>query len=74
MRVEGGVIQPLSAPTTITGTAQDDNLVAGIYGNAIFGLKGNDTLFGGASDDFLYGGAGDDVLFGGTGGQRHDRG
>ncbi|AFY73838.1 hypothetical protein Syn7502_01796 [Synechococcus sp. PCC 7502] len=53
--------------TTINGTPNDDDLfiAAGISGDTLLGLKGNDTLDAGfgAGNNILKGGDGDDQLF-----------
>jgi Ca2+-binding RTX toxin-like protein len=63
-------------PTTIAGTAGDDNLygtggpdrITGGDGNdSIYGFAGNDRLCGEGGDDNLYGGADNDGLIGGSG-------
>lgn len=53
---------------TITGTAGDDNNLAGTSSNdTIHGLAGNDTITGSGGADALYGDTGDDSIDGGTG-------
>lgn len=48
-----------SGNDTLSGTAGDDDLLAG--------FAGNDTIDGGAGDDHIYGGAGNDTITGGAG-------
>lgn len=48
---------------TITGTAGNDSLVAGVGPHTIYGLGGNDSISGGPDDDTIYGGSGDDTIF-----------
>ena len=57
----------LSNIATISGTAKDDSIQAGVGSDKISGLAGNDTLTGGAGNDILIGGAGNDTLTGGEG-------
>jgi Ca2+-binding RTX toxin-like protein len=56
------------------GAAGDDLLIAGAFGNRLFGIDGNDTLIGGAGEDELIGGAGDDFISGGAGNDFADGG
>jgi len=56
-----------SDDVVLTGTAQDDRLVAGIGDDLLRGLAGNDTLLGKAGNDRLEGGTGADLLQGGAG-------
>jgi Ca2+-binding RTX toxin-like protein len=51
----------------VSGTAQDDVIVAGSGNDFLDGGAGNDYLAGGAGDDFLYGIQGSDALFGEAG-------
>jgi Ca2+-binding RTX toxin-like protein len=55
---------------TITGSTEDDSIVAGAGADSIRGVEGNDTLTGGSGNDTLVGGAGSDVLTGGDGADR----
>src|SRR5262245_6781993 len=62
---------------TLTGDANDNNIILGLAGDDILtgggladllvGGDGNDLLRGGGGDDFLVGGSGDDRLVGGAG-------
>ena len=59
---------------TLIGGAGSDRLVGGhdsdrygLYGSALYGGDGDDTLNGGTGNDTLYGGAGSDYLIGGYG-------
>jgi Ca2+-binding RTX toxin-like protein len=59
-----------SGEYTKRGTVGDDVLTAnsnGIWGGALYGEAGNDTLNGGSGSDQLHGGSGNDVLNGGSG-------
>ena len=49
------------------GTAADDTLNSGLYGDYLYGKAGNDHLVGNAGDDHLSGGDGNDILDGGSG-------
>ena len=47
---------------TMTGTANNDTLVANAAGSSLTGGAGNDTLTGGAGNDTILGGAGIDTI------------
>ncbi len=53
--------------TVITGTSENDYLVALPQGSRLEGLGGNDSLIGKAGVDTLVGGTGDDSLYGDAG-------
>lgn len=53
------VVQRHFAPD-IVGTAGDDQLAGGFWGEAVFGYQGDDVLIGNGGDDILVGGLGDD--------------
>lgn len=57
------------SPTDVhlTGTSEEDVVMAGSKSSVLLGLAGNDTLEGNAGIDRLEGGDGDDVLDGGLG-------
>jgi hypothetical protein len=66
---------------TVTGTANDDTLVANASGASLIGAAGKDTLTGGDGDDTIDGGAGndhidvsygEDTLTGGAGNDTYD--
>nr|MDZ8046868.1 M10 family metallopeptidase C-terminal domain-containing protein [Nostoc sp. DedQUE02] len=52
---------------TITGTAYNDDLFAGLGNDTLQGGDGNDRLFGEQGNDRLLGGFGKDTLYGGAG-------
>lgn len=59
---------PAGAPaiaSTISGSAQDDVLVADGYGSRVEGLGGSDRLIGSGGRDDLSGGDGNDIIDGG---------
>ncbi len=56
-----------NGPPTTAGGNDADVLRAGIFGDHLAGVAGDDTLIGGDADDNLEGGAGDDRLVGGDG-------
>jgi Ca2+-binding RTX toxin-like protein len=57
-------IEDVRAAGSITGNAEDNNLI-GVSGSndTLHGAAGNDRLTGGGGSDSLYGEAGDDVLY-----------
>lgn len=59
--VIGTILDDDGGGLTITGTANDDNLVGGIGNDTLIGLAGNDTLDGKAGIDNLQGGTGNDL-------------
>jgi len=73
-----------SGNDTLTGDANDNNIIFGLAGNDVLtggnladvlvGGAGDDLLRGGAGNDYLVGGAGDDVLNGGAGNDTLDGG
>jgi Bacterial Ig-like domain/RTX calcium-binding nonapeptide repeat (4 copies) len=52
--------------TTLSGTRNDDQLIAGDSGDRLLGNAGDDLLIGGAGNDTIYGGTGNDVVIGGN--------
>ena len=58
------LITNTATAATLTGTAFNDQLIAGDNGDRLSGNAGNDLLIGGISNDQIYGGTGNDVLFG----------
>ncbi|TQV85242.1 retention module-containing protein [Exilibacterium tricleocarpae] len=52
---------------TLTGTGEDEILVAGNGADTLVAGAGDDTLIGDAGNDILFGGDGDDILLGGSG-------
>ena len=77
--VDGVVTNNIAADNTFTednfflfGGDGHDTLKGGLFGNVLYGNKGNDKLYGLASPDRLYGGAGNDILDGGSGGDIMD--
>ncbi|MEB3840348.1 retention module-containing protein [Pseudomonas guariconensis] len=60
--------------SVLTGTADNDTLVAGAGNDTLHGAAGNDVLVGGGGDDKLYGGEGNDLLIGGPGNDLLDGG
>ncbi len=59
------VISGTGASETITGTAQDDVILARGGGDIVQGLRGNDEINGGDGRDLIFGGAGSDRILGG---------
>ncbi len=55
---------------TLTGSRNDDILLAGNGNDTLYGGTGNDTLDGNNGADVLYGGGGNDKLDGGNGADR----
>ena len=51
----------------ITGTNQNDEIVAGAGNDFVDGQDGSDSIWGESGDDTLSGGAGEDDLYGGAG-------
>ena len=70
----GAVDITYQAGTTLTGTDNDDVLLAGNGDDTLHGGNGHDVLVGGEGNDKLYGGAGDDLLIGGPGNDLLDGG
>jgi len=70
----GAVDITYQAGTTLTGTDNDDVLLAGTGDDTLYGGNGHDVLVGGEGNDKLYGGAGDDLLIGGPGNDLLDGG
>ncbi len=70
----GAVDITYQAGTTLTGTDNDDVLLAGSGDDTLYGGNGHDVLVGGEGNDKLYGGAGDDLLIGGPGNDLLDGG
>jgi Ca2+-binding RTX toxin-like protein len=52
---------------TITGTPENDLIIAGATSDTIDGLGGDDCILGGGCDDVLAGSEGNDVCIGGAG-------
>src|SRR5262245_33877047 len=67
-------LSPVDVPAVIYAFAGNDNVVAGIRDDTIYGMDGNDTLWGEAGDDSLFGGEGDDYLIGHIGADHFDGG
>ena len=67
LHIASVVPPPEPGPTTIDGTAGDDQLEGGAGDDTVNGLGGNDRIDGGADDDQLNGGSGDDEIYGGDG-------
>lgn len=59
---------------SISGTAIEDIITAGLGNDIVSGGSGNDVIYGNEGDDTLYGGAGDDILIGGSGSNTLDGG
>jgi Ca2+-binding RTX toxin-like protein len=57
----------LTSIENVTGSDQNDTLIATDMGSHLKGGGGNDTLIGGAGNDTLEGGEGNDILIGGAG-------
>ena len=55
-----------SLGTKITGTNNDDLILASNAGDSIRGLDGNDCIIGGDGADLLVGNKGDDQIYGGA--------
>jgi Ca2+-binding RTX toxin-like protein len=55
------------AKATLTGTANNDQLIAGALGDTLSGAAGNDLLRGGDSADSISGGDGVDTIYGNEG-------
>ena len=51
----------------VYGTADDDEILGGIFGEIIRGRDGNDVLKGFGGDDYINGNTGDDYINGNTG-------
>ncbi|WP_085905300.1 type I secretion C-terminal target domain-containing protein [Kiloniella majae] len=58
------------APETLTGTVEEDFLIAGGGDDILLGNAGDDGLHGGAGDDVLISGRGSDTVLGGSGADR----
>jgi hypothetical protein len=56
-----------AALNAITGSAENDELIGGPFGDSLAGLAGNDLLLGAEGDDCLRGHRGNDRLVGGAG-------
>jgi len=56
-----------AAQNTVNGSASDDELIGGPFGDSLNGLAGNDLLVGAEGDDCLRGQRGNDRLRGGSG-------
>ena len=52
---------------TLTGTNNDDLILAGDNGDQIFSKQGNDCVIGGIGNDFVNGGPHEDIIFGRSG-------
>ena len=55
-----------SLGSKVTGTNNDDLILASDAGDSIRGLDGNDCIIGGDGADLLVGNAGDDQIYGGA--------
>lgn len=51
----------------VTGTNDNDLILASNLGDDVFGLRGDDCIFGGTSKDKLNGDSGNDIIHGGSG-------
>src|SRR6201988_2150298 len=63
-----------TSPHTLTGTAGNDQIIAGSDGYNLFGGNRNDALVGGAGNNNLNGENGNDLMWGGAGADRFDGG